>query len=199
MEYFIHLKMNSLDLDVDNRNIDAEANFMKLYKDLIVLRGQTFFVEKNTECGYVYLLNFNSVKAAKNFLQDHPLTRSQHYRETLFYPCQNAMKQNMWEFSYYTAEKKIYLIIGYAREGMSKNGNNLLSDHRRYFIENNYQDKFIVRGPLWSDSMEKWMGSEFVIQLEDFESVNEFLAEEPYTQSGLYERKEVYLIKLIDL
>ena len=43
------------------------------------------------------------------------------------------------------------------------------------------------------------MGSEFVIQLEDFESVNEFLAEEPYTQSGLYERKEVYLIKLIDL
>ncbi len=199
MEYFIHLKKNSLDLNLNEKEIGAEASFMDLHKDLVVLRGQTFITENNVECGYTYLLNFNGERAAADFIQDHPLVRSNHYRNTIFYRCQNAMKQNMWEFSCYSAEQQIYLIIGYANEGMSEKRNNLLSDHRRYFIENNYQNKFIVRGPLWSESKDKWMGSEFVIQLQDCDSVNEFLAKEPYTHSGLYKKIDVYLIKLIDV
>ena len=36
------------------------------------------------------------------------------------------------------------------------------------------------------------MGSEFIIKLKDRKSVDTFLSEEPYTQSGLYERLEIH-------
>lgn len=57
--------------------------------------------------------------------------------------------------------------------------------HRLYL--NTYLDRIFFSGPLWDDEAFDQVGTIFLIDLESRAAVEAFLADEPYTQEGVFE------------
>jgi uncharacterized protein len=75
---------------------------------------------------------------------------------------------------------------------MSATRDTLVSEHRRYFVDQGYLDCFIERGPLLDDDGTEWVGSAMLVELPDRAAVEAMLAREPYVNAGLYADLEIH-------
>ena len=192
MEYFFYFWHKSNSTEIRKTVVSKHLKFIEAYKNSIIVEGPTVSHDKKFITGNMYMLDLPNTKKASIFVQENPFVKSGLFSKTLVRRCQNAMQQKKWVDDADRNTNKYFLIIGHGKPGMTELRKNLLEDHRKYFIERGYQNKFIVRGPLWSTREEEWMGSEFILKLKDRKAVDVFLSEEPYTQSGLYERLEIH-------
>ncbi|MDG2313244.1 MAG: YciI family protein [Alphaproteobacteria bacterium] len=192
MEYFFYFwdKSNSAKI---RENINSKhLRFIEAYKDSIIVEGPTVSHNKKIFTGNMYMLDLPDIKNSLTFIEENPFVKSGVFKKIFVCRCQNAMQQKQWLHDADKDKDQYFLIIGHGKPGMTELRKKLLQNHRRYFIERGYQNKFIVRGPLWSPNEEEWVGSEFILKLENRKSVDTFLSEEPYTQTGLYERLEIH-------
>ena len=192
MEYFFYCRDTPDSAAIRQAIVEEHWAFMDRYNTAMIARGPTLSDDGAAITGSMHMVDLPDAAAAREFAYDEPFAKAGAYQEIIVRRCRNAMRRTMWDFDGDPQNNQRFLIIGHGRPGMSDARDALLEDHRRYFIENGYQEKFIVRGPLWSDSGDEWVGSEFVIELRDRAAVDGFLAAEPYTQAGLYERVDIH-------
>ena len=192
MEYFFYCRDKPDSAAIRQANVEAHWAFMDGYADAMIARGPTLSDDGATVTGSLHMVDLPDAEAARVFAYEEPFAKAGAYGEIMVRRCTNAMRQTMWQFEGDPERNQRFLVIGHGKPGMSDARDGLLDDHRRYFIDHGYQDKFIVRGPLWSEDGEAWVGSEFVLELPDRAAVDDFLAGEPYTQAGLYERLEIH-------
>jgi uncharacterized protein YciI len=172
--------------------VEEHWSFMDRYAGSMIARGPTMTDDGAAVTGSMHMLDLPDAEAARVFAFEEPYYKAGVYADVLVRRCRNAMERTMWEFEGDPDNNQRFLVIGHGKPGMSDTRDGLLEDHRRYFIEHGYQEKFIARGPLWSDDGEEWIGSEFIIELPDRAAVDAFLADEPYTCAGLYESVEIH-------
>lgn len=192
MEYFFYCRDKPEGAAIRQAIVEEHWAFMDRYDAAMIARGPTLSDDGASITGSMHMVDLPDAAAAQVFAYDEPFARAGAYDEIIVRRCRNAMQRTMWQFDGDPDNNQRFLIIGHSKPGMSETRDALLEDHRRYFIEHGYQEKFIVRGPLWSDSGDEWVGSEFVIELPDRVAVDRFLAAEPYTNAGLYERVEIH-------
>ena len=85
-----------------------------------------------------------------------------------------------------------FLVLGHGRSGVDAAVDELVEEHRRYFVERRYVDRLIERGPLLSDDGLEWVGSAMLVEVPGRAAVEEMLADEPYVEAGLYEKIEIH-------
>ncbi|NKB49418.1 MAG: hypothetical protein GKS02_08640 [Alphaproteobacteria bacterium] len=192
MEYFFYCRDAPEGAEIRRAIVEEHWAFMDRYADAMIARGPTLSDDGASMTGSMHMVDLPDAAAAQVFGHDEPFAKAGAYAEIIVRPCTNAMKRTMWEFEGDPDTNQRFLIIGHGKPGMSDIRDGLLEAHRRYFIDRGYQEKFIARGPLWSDDGEDWVGSEFIIELPDRAAVDAFLADEPYTNAGLYEQVEIH-------
>lgn len=192
MEYFFYCRDKPDSAAIRQAIVEAHWAFMDRYDAAMIARGPTLSDDGAVITGSMHMVDLPDAAAARVFAYDEPFAKAGAYDEIIVRRCRNAMERTMWQFDGDADANQRFLIIGHGKPGMSDARDALLEDHRRYFIEHGYQEKFIVRGPLWSETGDEWVGSEFVIELRDRAAVDVFLADEPYTNAGLYERVEIH-------
>lgn len=192
MEYFFYCRDKPGAAAERKAIVEEHWSFMDRYADAMIARGPTMTDDGAGVTGSMHMLDLPDAEAARVFAFEEPYYKSGVYSDVLVRRCRNAMERTMWEFDGDPDNNQRFLVIGHGKPGMSGTRDSLLEDHRRYFIERGYQEKFIARGPLWSDDGEEWVGSEFIIELPGRAAVDVFLAGEPYTCAGLYERVEIH-------
>ena len=192
MEYFFYSRDRADSAALRAALVEEHWAFMDRYADAMIARGPTLSDDGAAVTGSMHMVDLPDAAAAHEFAYDEPFARAGLYDDIMVRRCRNAMRRTMWEFEGDPDRNQRFLVIGHGKPGMSDTRDGLLEDHRRYFIERGYQEKFIVRGPLWSDDGAEWVGSEFVIELADREAVDGFLADEPYTCAGLYARIDIH-------
>lgn len=192
MEYFFYCRDAPDGPAIRAAIVEDHWAFMDRYDGAMIARGPTLSDDGAAITGSMHMVDLPDAEAARVFAHDEPFAQAGAYGDIIVRRCRNAMQRTMWEFDGDPDNNQRFLIIGHGKPGKSETRDNLLEDHRRYFIEQGYQEKFIVRGPLWSADGDEWVGSEFVIELPDRAAVDTFLADEPYTNAGLYERVEIH-------
>lgn len=192
MEYFFYCRDKPGMAAERKAIVEQHWSFMDRYADTMIARGPTMTDDGAAVTGSMHMLDLPDAEAARVFAFEEPYYKAGVYAEVLVRRCRNAMERTMWEFEGDPDNNQRFLVIGHGKPGMSDTRDGLLEDHRRYFIERGYQEKFIARGPLWSDDGEEWVGSEFILELPDRAAVDAFLADEPYTCAGLYESIEIH-------
>ena len=192
MEYFIYCRDKPNSAALREELVEAHWTFMDRYSDTMIARGPTLSDDGAAITGSMHMVDLPDAEAARVFAFDEPFAKAGAFADILVRRCRNAMERAMRELDGDPENNQRFLVIGHGKPDMSEVRDGLLEDHRRYFIERGYQDKFIVRGPLWSDNGNEWVGSEFVIELPDRAAVDVFLASEPYNCAGLYERIEIH-------
>ena len=58
-----------------------------------------------------------------------------------------------------------------------------------------FRDKMSLGGPVLSDDGETMIGSTFVIEFDTLDEAKAWVAEDPYTKAGLFERTEIVPFK----
>lgn len=192
MEYFFYGRDKPGTAAVRQAIVEEHWSFMDRYADSMIARGPTMTDDGAGVTGSMHMVDLPDAAAARVFAYEEPYYQAGLYADVLVRRCRNAMERTMWEFDGDPDNNQRFLIIGHGKPGMSATRDRLLENHRRYFIERGYQEKFIARGPLWADDGAEWVGSEFIIELPDRAAVDLFLADEPYSCAGLYESVEIH-------
>ena len=134
----------------------------------------------------VLFVEFDDWKQVRKFVDNEPHNKNSVYSNVYIRKWGFALKRRQVDFP--RKENQInWYIRGHGRTGMHEKRQALLSAHRAYFKPYDIEH-FIARGPIFSDEGEEWQGSANLISLPDRETVEEFLAKEPYYANDLYER-----------
>jgi uncharacterized protein len=171
---------------------EAHWSFMDGYAEAMIARGPTLTPDRMTATGSMHMVDLPDAAAARVFAFEEPNYRAGVYGEVLVRRWRNALGRTMWDFEGDPVGNQRFLVIGHGKPGMSAARDALLGEHRRYFLDHGYLDRFIARGPLLSDDGTGWAGSAMLVELRDRAAVDAMLADEPYARAGLYADIEVH-------
>ena len=192
MEYFFYCRDQPDTARLRDDTVEAHWSFMDDYADAMIARGPTMTDDGTTATGSMHMVDLPDAAAAQVFAYDEPNYRAGVYREVLVRRWRNALGRTMWDFEGDEENNQRFLIIGHARPGAAAEREGLLEPHRRYFVEQGYQERLIARGPLLSDDGAEWAGSAMLVELPDRTAADTMLAAEPYTRAGLYASVEIH-------
>jgi len=160
------------------------------YVDAMIARGPTVGADGTTHTGSMHMVNLPHPEAARAFAFEEPYFRAGVYADVLVRRWRNALGGTMWDFEGGSADGGRFLVIGHGKPGASAARNRLLEEHRRYV--SGYDHRCIARGPLLSDDGNEWVGAVMLVESPDRAAVEAMLADEPYSQAGLYASVEIH-------
>jgi uncharacterized protein len=190
MDYFFYCRDKAGSAAARQQIVEQHWGFMDGFEPDMAARGPTLAGD-GTPTGSMHIVNLPDRAAAEHFAYDEPYAKAGVYDEIFFHRWNNALGRTMWEFAGDKDGPK-FLMFATGKPGMTETRQGLLEDHRAYFRDNGYLERFVFRGPLQSDDGSEWLGSAMAIQLPDRAAVDEMLAGEPYVCAGLYDRVEVH-------
>ena len=126
------------------------------------------------------------------FAFEEPYYRAGVFADVLVRRWRNVLGGTMWDFEGDAAANRRFLLLGHGKPGMSAARDTLVTEHRRYFVDQGCLDCFIERGPLLDDDGAEWVGSAMLVELPDRAAVDAMLAREPYVNAGLYADLEIH-------
>ena len=185
---FFHVQL------IDNPNTpekrqESRSDHWQYFDDhraCFVARGATVSDDEKKFLSSVLFVEFDDWKQVRKFVDNEPHNKNSVYSNVYIRKWGFALKRRQVDFP--RKENQInWYIRGHGRTGMHEKRQALLSAHRAYFKPYD-SEHFIARGPILSDEGEEWQGSANLISLPDRETVEEFLAIEPYYANDLYER-----------
>lgn len=190
MDFFFYCRDKAGKGDLRQQIVEEHWGFMDGYADGMIARGPTLS-DQGSPTGSMHIVDLPDRAAAERFAYDEPYARAGVFDEIFFHRWNNALGGTMWQFSGDPDAPK-FLMFATGKPGMTETRHGLLEDHRAYFRDNGYLERFVFRGPLQSDDGTEWLGSAMAIQLPDRAAVDEMLANEPYVRAGLYDRVDVH-------
>ncbi|HBK04927.1 MAG TPA: hypothetical protein DDZ81_03575 [Acetobacteraceae bacterium] len=191
MEYFFYCRDNPDTGAVRKAVLEAHWSFMDGYADRMIARGPTLTPDRSAPTGSMHILDLPDDAAVRRFAFEEPYYKAGVFRDVMVRRWRNALGRTMWQFRGDPENNQRFLVIGHGKPGVSNTRDGLLEAHRRYFVENGYQEHFIARGPLLSDDESEWVGSAMLIELPSRAAVEAMLADEPYVRAGLYADIEI--------
>ena len=164
------------------------ARFVAEHKDVLIAYGPISQGRRGS--GYAYYTNHVSGSAElARFLSDDPLAASS---ETIVEPWRHARIGRHQDVIAERPGFLGFLLFAPGVPNCESRRLELLDAHRRYFAARN-ETNFVAGGPLVAhDDPEKWRGTSFVIEMASREDFDEFLANEPFYMSKLYQSVDVY-------
>jgi uncharacterized protein len=192
VEYFIYCRDKPGTGTLRDELAEAHWSFMDRYADAMIARGPTLTPDRTTATGSMHMVDLPDAEAARVFAFDEPYYQAGVYGEVLVRRWRNALGGRMWDFEGDAVSNRRFLIIGHGKPDMRAARDALFDQHRRYFIDRGYRDRFIERGPLLSDDGTEWVGSAMLVELRDRAAVDAMLADEPYVRAGLYATVEIH-------
>ena len=83
------------------------------FADVIIARGPTLAVDRETPTGSLHILSLPSAEAATEFVEREPNNRAGVYGEHLIWAFQNLLGRTMWEFAG-EADEPRFLVIAHS-------------------------------------------------------------------------------------
>jgi uncharacterized protein len=171
---------------------EAHWSFMDGYAGAMIARGPTLTADRTAATGSMHMVDLPDATAAREFAFEEPYYRAGVFADVLVRRWRNVLGGTMWDFEGDAAANRRFLVLGHGKPGMSAARDTLVSEHRRYFVDQGYLDCFIERGPLLDDDGAEWVGSAMLVELPDRAAVEAMLAREPYVNAGLYADLEIH-------
>jgi uncharacterized protein len=171
---------------------EAHWSFMDGYAGAMIARGPTLTADRTAATGSMHIVDLPDATAAREFAFEEPYYRAGVFADVLVRRWRNVLGGTMWDFEGDAAANRRFLVLGHGKPGMSAARDTLVSEHRRYFVDQGYLDCFIERGPLLDDDGAEWVGSAMLVELPDRAAVEAMLAREPYVNAGLYADLEIH-------
>jgi hypothetical protein len=169
---------------------EAHWSFMDGYADVMIARGPTLTPDRSTHTGSLHIVDLPDANAARNFAFDEPYYRAGVYRDVLIRRWRNELARTMWDFRSDARDPR-FLIIGLGQPGARPSGA-LEEEHRRFLVDEGYEDRTILRGPLLSDDGAEWVGSAMLVELADRAATEAMVTAEPQASAGLYSSLEIH-------
>ena len=189
MEFFFYCRDRPGTEELLEEFAEAHWSFMDGCADAMIARGPT--VDANdAHTGSMHIVDLPDLEAAHVFAFEEPYFKAGVYADVLVRRWRNALGRTMWDFEGDADGDGRFLIIGHGRPGASAARDALVEEHRGYLDA--YRKHFIARGPLLSDDGMEWVGSAMLVELGSHAGVEAMLANEPYTQAGLYTSIEIH-------
>ena len=154
--------------------------------EYFVARGATLSDDGNQILSSVLFVEFDDQDQVQKFVENEPHNNNGVYKDVSIRRWGCGLNRRQRDFPRREGQLSWY-IRGYGRPNMHEKRMELLSEHRSYF-EPYDADRFIARGPIFSDDGEEWQGSANLISLPSRQAVDNFLADEPYCVNDLYDR-----------
>jgi uncharacterized protein len=192
VDYFIYCRDKPGTGPLREELAEAHWSFMDRYAGAMIARGPTLTADRTEATGSMHMVDLPGAEAARVFAYQEPYHRAGVYQEVLVRRWRNALGGTMWDFQGDPSANRRFLVLGHGKPGASATRDALLDQHRRYFAERGYGDRFIQRGPLLSDDGAEWVGSAMLVELPDRAAVEAMLADEPYVRAGLYADVEIH-------
>jgi uncharacterized protein len=171
---------------------EAHWSYMDGFADAMIARGPTLTPDRKTATGSLHIVDLPDAEMARAFAFEEPYYRAGVFREALVRRWRNDLGGTMWDYVSNAADPIRFLVLGHGRSGVDAAVDDLVEEHRRYFVERRYVDRLIERGPLLSDDGLEWVGSAMLVEVPGRAAVEEMLADEPYVEAGLYEKIEIH-------
>ena len=192
MEFFIYGRDRPDSGTLRAELAEAHWSFMDGYADAMIARGPTLTADRTAATGSMHMVDLPDAAAARVFAFEEPYHRAGVFADVLVRRWRNALGGTMWDYQGDASANRRFLILGHGKPGMNATRDRLLSEHRRYFVEEGYRDCFIERGPLLSDDGTEWVGSAMLVELPHRAAVEAMLAGEPYAKAGMYADVEIH-------
>jgi hypothetical protein len=190
VDYFFFCRDKPATGELRRQVVEAHWSFMDGFETVMTARGPTL-ADDGMPSGSMHIVDLPDRRAAEHFAYDEPYAKAGVYEEIFFHRWRNALGRTMWQFASVRDEPR-FLLFATGKPGMTETRHGLLEDHRAYFRDNGYLERFVFRGPLLSDDGEQWVGSAMAIELPDRAAVDEMLVNEPFVRNGLYDRMDVH-------
>jgi hypothetical protein len=191
MDFFFYCRDRPGAGEVREKTVPAHWNYMDRFDDRVIARGPTLTDDGSTSTGSMRMISFTDRVVADRFVREEPFAAAGVYREIIVRRWNNALGGTMHDYESDRGEP-LFLMFAAGKPGMTATRHGLLEDHRAYFRDNGYLERFVFRGPLLSDDGEEWLGSAMAIELPDRAAVEAMLADEPYVRGGLYDAIEIH-------
>jgi len=190
VEFFVYCRDESGTALLREELGEAHWAYMDDFADRMIARGPTLTPDRETATGSLHILDLPDADAALAFALEEPYFRAGVFREPLVRRWRNELGGTMWDYVSDAIDPIRFLVLGHGR-CVSAAVDELLEEHRRYFVERRYLDQLIERGPLLSDDGLEWVGSAMLVEAPGRAAVEEMLADEPYVKADLYESMEI--------
>ena len=190
MDFFFYCRDKAASGALREQLREQHWSFMDGFEAAMVARGPACD-ENGRHIGSMHIVDVPDRPTAEHFAFDEPYAKAGVFDDIFFHRWNNALGGTMWDFQSHR-EEPMFLMFATGKPGMTEMRHGLLEDHRAYFRDNGYLERFIFRGPLQSDDGMEWLGSAMAIQLPERAAVDEMLANEPYIRNGLYDHVEVH-------
>jgi len=192
MEFFVYCRDVEGAATLRKQTTETHWAFMDRYAATMIARGPTLSEDGTSPTGSMHMLDLPDAEAALVFAYEEPFYKAGVFRDVMVRRWRNALGRTMWQFPGAPAEFRRFLVIGHGKPGASPARDRVTEAQQRYFTEHGYQERFIARGPLFSDDGAAWAGSAMVITLPSIEAVRTMLDAAPYNREGLYDRVEIF-------
>lgn len=185
MRFFIRLTDDPARSPLRESVAEDHWRYFDDHADHVIAHGATRAEDGKTFIASVLFVDFPDWAAVESFVAAEPLNRAGLFASVAIQRWTSALGRRQKDYAR-RPDLTPFLIHGLAKPGTSAARDALLEDHKRYFAAYDAAH-FIVRGGLWDDRGEDWLGSALLICLEDRGAAEAFVAGEPYSRAGLYD------------
>lgn len=183
---FFHVRMH--DYPVPRRTPEVRTRhrqYLEQQAGHLIARGATQSDDGTSIRGSIFFVEFPDRAALDRFLADEPFTQAGVYMGTEVFRWNNALNRAAGQYTGKEGQALWYL-RGYARPGMDDRRRALFDQHGAYLEAR--EEQIVVRGGVFADDGESWLGSAMVVALPERAAADAFAASEPFCANGLFER-----------
>jgi uncharacterized protein len=149
MEWFVYGRDRPGAGSLREELAEAHWSFMDGYAGAMIARGPTLTADRTAATGSMHMVDLPDATAAREFAFEEPYYRAGVFADVLVRRWRNVLGGTMWDFEGDAAANRRFLVLGHGKPGMSATRDTLVSEHRRYFVDQGYLDCFIERGRCW--------------------------------------------------
>ncbi|WP_354040558.1 YciI family protein [Devosia sp. UYZn731] len=191
MEYFFYSRDKPGTLVERMRVVESHWAFMDNYAEGMIARGPTLTSDGVIPTGSMHIVDLQDAAAARVFAFEEPTFRAGVFADVMVRRWHNVIGRKMWDFRSTAHANHRFLIIAHGRFG-SNTTDALKKSFDGYVLENHYQGRLILGGPLLTDDGQNWLGTAMLVELPSRMKVEVLQTEDPYNQADLYQEIEIH-------
>ena len=163
--------------------------FIAQYDSQLIERGPVMQLDNTSMVtGSTHIVELDSMEEAEKFVNEEPFAQAGLFESIIFHRFELELGRTQFEFQSISDYPR-YFIYCLANQGQEDQRQKLVEAHEAYCHK--FDANFVCRGSIFSEAY-SWMGNVFFMEVPGQDKIAEFLADEPYKASGLYEKTDIH-------